>query len=136
MEHTEVAGGIVVNVRGEIALVRNGPDFWGFPKGHIDEDENALAAARREIEEETGLRRVTRTKELGSYERYKGTPDGGDDMSERKTIYMFLFTTKEETLAPTDSDNPEARWVRPDDVEKMLTHPKDAEFWRGVRASL
>jgi predicted NUDIX family NTP pyrophosphohydrolase len=30
--------------------------FWGIPKGEIDEGENALAAARREFEEETGFK--------------------------------------------------------------------------------
>ncbi len=29
--------------------------FWGIPKGEIDEGEDALAAARREFEEETGF---------------------------------------------------------------------------------
>lgn len=134
MEKTEAAGGIVVNARGEVALVRNGPDFWGFPKGHIDEGENALAAARREIAEETGLEYVSLVKELGSYGRYKGTPEGGDDMSEYKTIYMLLFRAKEKEgeLAPTDPGNPEARWVAPAEVEEMLTHPKDKEFWRSI----
>jgi predicted NUDIX family NTP pyrophosphohydrolase len=30
--------------------------FWGIPKGEIDEGEDALAAARREFEEETGFK--------------------------------------------------------------------------------
>ncbi|OGG91871.1 hypothetical protein A3H16_01850 [Candidatus Kaiserbacteria bacterium RIFCSPLOWO2_12_FULL_53_8] len=75
---------------------------------------------------------ISLTKELGSYERYKGTPQGGDDTSEYKTIHMLLFTTKDAQLAPTDPGNPEARWVPPSEVEEMLTHPKDREFWRGA----
>jgi len=136
MEKTEVAGGIVKNARGEIALVRTGPVFWGFPKGHIDEGENALAAARREVAEETGLEHISFVKELGSYERYKSTPDGSDDMSEYKIIHMLLFTTKQEELAPTDPANPEARWIPHAQVEEMLTHPKDREFWKGVSLGL
>ncbi|PIS39052.1 MAG: diadenosine tetraphosphate hydrolase [Candidatus Nealsonbacteria bacterium CG08_land_8_20_14_0_20_43_11] len=33
-------------------------DYWDFPKGHLDKGEDELAAAHREIEEETGLKDV------------------------------------------------------------------------------
>jgi 8-oxo-dGTP pyrophosphatase MutT (NUDIX family) len=128
MRKTESAGGIVRNVRGEIALVKNGPDFWGFPKGHVDEGEDILTAAIREIREETGLHSITLIKKLGSYERYRGTPTG-DDTSELKHIHMFLFDTAEEALMPEDESNPEARWVHPDEVGNMLTHTLDKAFF-------
>ncbi|OGG50381.1 hypothetical protein A3C18_01410 [Candidatus Kaiserbacteria bacterium RIFCSPHIGHO2_02_FULL_54_11b] len=137
MEKTEAAGGIVVNSRGEVALVASGTgEFWGFPKGHIDEGEDAFSAAKREIKEETGLEGLTLIRELGSYGRHRGTPDGGDDVREYKTIHMFLFRTTEEKLMPTDPWNPEARWVPPVEVEKILTHSKDKEFWNGVAQEL
>ena len=82
------------------------------------------------------MKYVSFVKELGSYERYKSTPDGGDDMSEYKNIYMLLFTTKQEELAPTDPANPEARWVPKAQVGEMLTHPKDREFWERVAPAL
>lgn len=31
-------------------------DHWDFPKGHIEKGEDALTAAQRELQEETGLR--------------------------------------------------------------------------------
>ena len=125
-----------MNEKGEIVLVKNGPSFWGFPKGHIDVGENAFEAAKREIAEETGLQDITIIRDLGSYGRYKGMPTGGDDTSEYKTIHMFLFVTKEKALAPTDPSNPEARWVPVAQVGEMLTHPKDADFFRSVHVIL
>lgn len=135
---TVSAGGIVLNARGEVAVVRNGPGlpWWGFPKGHVDPGEKILEAAMREIKEETGIADLSLVRELGSYERYKGKPGGGDDTSELKTIYMFLFTTTQETIAPLDPGNPEARWVRKEDVEQLLTHPLDSAFYRSVLAEL
>ncbi|MEK7098761.1 MAG: NUDIX domain-containing protein [Patescibacteria group bacterium] len=136
-EMTQSAGGIVLNQAGEIALVKNGPSFWGFPKGHLDEGEEAISAALREIEEETGLTALTTVAELGYYERYRGTPDGsGDDTSELKRIHMFLFTTAEERLAPIDSSNPEARWVKKEEVASLLSHPKDREFFESMKSRL
>ena len=84
--------------------------FLSLPKGHIDEEE-PLTVARREIREESGVTDLKLIKELGSYERYKGGLDGGDDPSEFKTIHMFLFSTDQEKLQPLDPCNPEARWV-------------------------
>ena len=132
MHKSESAGGVVQNVRGEVALVKNGPSFWGFPKGHVDPGEDALTAARREITEETGLRHLELVKDLGSYGRYRGTPDGGEDRSEYKTIYMFRFTTSDTALAPIDPHNPEARWVPVAEVAALLTDPKDREFFESV----
>lgn len=138
MEKTESAGGVVLNPRGEVALVINGPGvFWGFPKGHIDEGEDALTAAKREIGEETGLEDLTLLDDLGTYGRYKGgVPGGDDDMSEYKTIHMFLFKSSGDKLSPRDPGNPEARWVAQDKVEELLTNSKDKEFFRGVRVRL
>ena len=137
MLKTESAGGIVLNPKGEIALVEHQGGFWGFPKGHIDPGEDALTAAKREIQEETGLRDVTLIRPLGSYTRFKSLNDGGDDMSEKKTMHIFLFTTtEEEKLVPEDTDHPEARWTAPYDVEALLTHPKDKEFFRSANIAL
>ncbi len=132
MKETVSAGGIVLNGRGEVALVKNGPDFWGFPKGHVDPGEDTLTAARREVTEETGLIHVALKLDLGSYTRYKGMPSGGDDKSEFKTIRMYLFSTEEEKLVPIDPGNPESRWVTIDLVSEMLTNPKDREFFESV----
>ena len=130
-KYTESAGGVVINVEGEIALVKNGPSFWGFPKGHIDAGEDALGAAKREIAEETGLKDIVLVRDLGAYERM-----GGLAMDERKKIYMFLFTTDEKVLAPTDPHNPEARWVPVGQVGDMLTNSVDKEFFLSIIESL
>ncbi len=133
MKETEAAGGVVLNARGEVALVVSGQDnFWGFPKGHIDAGEDALTAAKREIEEETGLTKLELIRSLGSYGRYKAGLNGVDDTSEFKNMHMFLFATSEEKLEPKDAWNPEAKWIPIDKVEAMLTHPKDAEFFRSI----
>lgn len=131
---TLCAGGVVLNALGEVALVASGHDnFWGFPKGHVDEGEDKLTAARREIGEETGVDELELVMPLPVYERYKANQKHEDDLSELKETYMFLFRTAQETLAPRDEWNPEAAWFSLDAVQDKLSHRKDKEWWITVK---
>src|ERR1700676_3905619 len=132
MKKTRSAGGVVTNNEGEVLVVSQRGRAWSLPQGHIDPGEDALAAAKREIYEESGIRDLELSRELGMYERDKIRRDGGNDRSERKVITMFLFRTTQKTLKPVDPDNPEARWVEKSKVALLLTHDKDKEFFRRV----
>lgn len=128
MLETKSAGGIVLNSKGQILIVSQLGLSWSLPKGHIEANEDALTAAKREIYEESGVKELELIKELGSYARYRIGRDG-EDKSELKTITLFLFRTPAMDLRPIDADNPEARWVDRGDVVELLTHPKDKEFF-------
>lgn len=132
----ESAGGVVLNPRGDVLVVNQNQDSWSLPKGHIDPDENALEAAKREIYEESGVKTLHFVRALGSYERPRIGKGGGSDLSEIKRITLFLFTTTQKTLHPVDPQNPEARWVPRSKVASLLTHPKDKSFFRSVLKDL
>ena len=125
---TESAGGIVLGINKKIILVNQNHDSWSLPKGHIDPGENALEAARREIYEESGIKKLKFVKNLGHYERYKIGLDGKDDYSELKRIHLFLFSTSETVLNPIDPMNPEARWCNLDEALSLLTHQADKDY--------
>lgn len=127
---------MVTNDEGQVLVVSQRGTSWSLPKGHIDLGEDALAAAKREIYEESGIRDLELIRELGSYERHKIGAKGGNDCTELKEITMFLFRTREKNLKPIDPDNPEARWVERAEVAPLLTHEKDKEFFRGVEETL
>ena len=55
------AGGIAIHNE-RVLIVKNKPDpsrggngYWGFPKGHLEENETPLKAALREVQEESGF---------------------------------------------------------------------------------
>lgn len=129
MKETKSAGGVVINNDGKILVVSQRGTSWSLPKGHIDEGEDARAAAEREVYEESGIRTLNLVKELRSYQRHKIGKNGGDDTSELKTIVMFLFRTNERLLEPLDPENPEAQWVEKTEVATLLTHQKDKKFF-------
>src|SRR3989339_990356 len=128
---TYSAGGVVLNSKGQILVVNQDSDSWSLPKGHIDEGEDAMQAARREIFEESGIKQLEYIKELGTYRRFR-MKHGKMDKTQRKNITMFLFKTTETELRPVDPENPEARWVDKDKVSELLSFAKDREFFERV----
>ncbi len=127
---TQSAGGIVLNRKGEVLVVSQHGTSWSLPKGHIDSGEDALETAKREIYEESGIKKLALIRELGNYTRTRIGKNGGENKSEKKKIHMFLFKTPESRLKPVDPHNPEARWVTPAAVPKLLTHKKDKQFFQ------
>lgn len=130
MSESYSAGGVVINSDGLVLVTNQHNDSWSLPKGQIDPGETAPEAAKREIEEESGINQLEYVKKLGSYQRYRIGKGGIGETDHHKTITMFLYRTNQTELGPSDPENPEARWVEPDHVADLLTHPKDKEFFR------
>ena len=128
-KQVECAGGIVINDKKEVVVVNQNHDSWSLPKGHIDPGEDALTAAKREIFEESGIKQLVFIKPLGEFSRYRIGLDGQDDKSELKKIFIFLFQSFQKELQPQDPNNPIAQWVPYENVDELLTHPKDKEFY-------
>lgn len=138
MEEVHSAGGVVERDN-KIVVVSQLGVSWSLPKGHVDEGENIIDTAKREIYEETGIKNLEFVKDLGSYKRCSRvyTKDNGDEEClEMKTITLFHFKTDQKNLCPIDSHNPEAKWVEKDKVNEVLTHPKDKEFFLKIKNKL
>ena|SRR5450432_1883324 len=60
MARQEFSAGIVVFHRGNVRafLLLDYGKHWDFPKGHLEKNEDDLTAALRELEEETGIKKV------------------------------------------------------------------------------
>ena len=50
--------------------IDNPKDFWQMPQGGVDKNENFLQAAKRELEEETGVKSIKVIKELEGWLQY------------------------------------------------------------------
>lgn len=129
MIKTESVGGVVLNNEGKVLVVDQSGTSWSLPKGHVEEGEDKIETAQREIYEESGVQDLNLIRFLGKYKRYKIGEKGGEDKNELKTIHVYLFSSDQKDLKPVDPKNQEARWIDKDKVADLLTHPKDKEFF-------
>jgi 8-oxo-dGTP diphosphatase len=117
------AGGVVVRDGDdgpEVAIIHR-PKYmdWSLPKGKLEEGEDWLEAALREVKEETGYS-AEASIELPrvSYLDRKGR---------RKLVRYWLMRPLEGAFEP-DAEVDELRWVGRDEAESMLTYPHDREL--------
>jgi 8-oxo-dGTP diphosphatase len=116
------AGGIVVR-DGRVLLVhRPRYDDWTLPKGKLDAGESWQEAARREVEEETGLR-----CELGDE---AGRTFYVDSRGREKEVRYYLMTSDGEPFAQNEVD--EVRWVPLAEAADVLSYSHDRELVGGL----
>ena len=66
-------GIVVLNKKNEIFVAKridNSKNFWQMPQGGVEKGEDLLAAAYRELEEETSIKNVQLIKELDGFMTY------------------------------------------------------------------
>ncbi len=138
MTDIQTAGGIVVNKEGKLVLVEQGGNSWSFPKGHVEDGEPLLAAAKREIFEETGITDLEYIEEIGAYARYSLDKSGKVEDTSRppRLRTIFLFKTKTAVIRGDGTEITDARFVTIDEAVALLTHPADKEFLLSVRERL
>ena len=107
-------------------------DAWLFPKGTVEDGETDEQAARREIEEETGLTGLELIDDLGTYERYAMNEDGTDDTSRVKEIHMFLFAAEPHSELAPALEIEEAKWLSFSRLVTEIGNAKDKAWFTTV----
>jgi 8-oxo-dGTP pyrophosphatase MutT (NUDIX family) len=126
----EVSAGGIVFRRDEVGtvrflLIRDSYDNWGFPKGHLEEEESPADAALRETAEETGLadlRLHGPIRLIDWHFRFRGR-------FIHKFCHFFLFESAAGEPVPQEDEGITAcRWCTMDEALQSLSY----ENARGV----
>jgi 8-oxo-dGTP diphosphatase len=105
----------------EVAIVhRPRYDDWSLPKGKLDPGESFEDAARREIEEEVGVR-----AELG-----EELPSATylDNKGRRKLVRYWLMEARDDPGFTPDDEVDELRWLPPGEARDLLSYERDREL--------
>lgn len=93
--------------------------YWDFPKGIVEPGEDPLQAARREVEEETGLRDLVFSWGVD----YRETPPYGKGKVAR---YYIAETRQIDVVLPVSPElrhpeHHESRWMSYEDAHRLLS---------------
>ena len=124
-------GIIVLNSDNKVFVAKridNPKNFWQMPQGGVDEGEDFLNAAYRELEEETSIKNVELLKELDGTITYE-LPDPllgiiwkGKYRGQKQKWFLMKFTGEEQEIN-INTKNPEFldwKWIELDQITKAV----------------
>ena len=107
--------------------IDNPANSWQMPQGGVDENEDFLRAAKRELEEETGVRTVKVIKELNEWQTYDlpknllGKLWKGKYRGQKQKWFIMKFIGRDDEIN-IKTKNPEFidwKWIEPMDLTKV-----------------
>ena len=133
----EISAGGVIFRRTEagpvVLLIKDAYRNWGFPKGHLEEGEDAAAAAVREVAEETGLTELVphgRIQDIDWFFRFRGRLI-------HKTCTFFLFESPDGEAQPQRDEGITAcRWLPLEESLHTVSYANAREVLRAAGAML
>ena len=128
-------GIIVLNKKNKIFVARridNPKKFWQMPQGGIDEGEDYLSAAYRELEEETSITKVELIKELDGFTTYElpnnllGIIWKGKYRGQKQKWFIMKFTgeDKEINIQTQKPEFLEWKWIDLETLTEVVVNFK------------
>ena len=132
-------GIVLLNSQNKIFVgkrIDNPSNSWQMPQGGVDKNENFIMAAKRELEEETGIRTVTLVKELDEWLSYDlpvnllGKLWGGKYRGQKQKWFIMKFLGKDDEIN-VKTQHPEFldwKWIDPIELTNIAVDFKKSVY--------
>ena len=139
-------GIVLLNNQNNIFVGRridNPKNSWQMPQGGVDQNENFLQAAKRELEEETGIKSVKLIKELDGWFQYDlpkyllGKLWKGKYRGQKQKWFVMKFLGQQDEIN-VNTKNPEFLdwiWVELSKLPDIAVHFK-VEIYKKIKKEL
>ncbi len=123
--------------------IDNPKNSWQMPQGGVDENEDFLQAAKRELEEETGVKSVKLIKELDGWFKYNlpeyllGKLWEGKYRGQKQKWFVMKFLGKSSEIN-VKTKNPEFfewKWIQLSKLPNIAVHFK-VDIYRKIKEEL
>ena len=122
----EKSCGCIIIKNSEVLLVyEKNRNFWGFPKGHMENEENEIETAIREVKEEVGLE-----VEIDEEKRYTLNYIIRDEID--KTTVLYIARPKNEEIVIQESEIENVKWCSFEEALNILTFDDWKKMFRKV----
>ena len=139
-------GIVVLNKENKVFVARridNPKNFWQMPQGGVDEGEDLLTAALRELEEETSIKNVELIKEIKEIMTYelpkhllgiiwKGKYKG---QNQKWFLMRFLGNDNEININTTKPEFLEWKWIDPNNITDVVVDFK-LQFYKDLKEKI
>lgn len=128
-------------------LIQHQAGHWAFPKGHADPGESALETAKRELEEETGIRDYEVLEEPSFVEHYSFVQESvpssvkhyafakEGELIEKTVTYFVAFVNSREVVLQAEEVQNYA-WSSFDEAINLITFDGNRGILREVKVYL
>jgi 8-oxo-dGTP pyrophosphatase MutT (NUDIX family) len=125
-------GAIILNAQNDVLVMYSARNkYWEFPKGKVEVGERELDTLKREMFEETGIRRFRLHPSFREFLYY--TFRVGNQLIQKVVVY-YLFKTGS-TVAVSD-EHKAFKWVPLAEAARYLKHVNQRDLLRRVRLFL
>ena len=118
-------GCIIIKDKKVLLVYEKNRNFWGFPKGHMEDGETEIETALREVKEEVGL-----DVEIDKKRRYTLNYVIGNEID--KTTVLYIAKAKNEKIIMQESEIENTKWCSFEEALNTLTFDDWKEMFKKV----